>query len=102
MGDRHALIAAVMILVVGFTTALWIYLSAAPPPDLSEIGLNESKPYQRQVELYGGKANALAIEAMDWLRSLAHGRRLAITVACVTVIVAAGFWLFADAPRDSA
>jgi hypothetical protein len=39
---------------------------------------------------------------MDWLRSLAHGRRLAITVACVTVIVAAGFWLFADASRDSA
>ena len=102
MGDRHALMAAVMILVVGFTTALWIYLSAAPPPDLSEIGLNESKPYQRQVELYGGKANVLAIEAMDWLRSLAHGRRLAITVACVTVIVAAGFWLFADVPRDSA
>ncbi len=51
MGDRHALMAAVMILVVGFTTALWIYLSAAPPPDPSEIGLNESKPYQRQVEL---------------------------------------------------
>ena len=79
-----------------------IYLSAAPPPDPSEIGLNESKQYERGVELYGGKANALAIEAMDWLRSLTHGRRLAITVACVTVVVAAGFWLFADAPRDSA
>ncbi len=102
MGDRHALIVAVMILVVGSTTALWIYLSAAPPPDPSEIGLNESKQYERGVELYGGKANALAIEAMDWLRSLTHGRRLAITVACVTVVVAAGFWLFADAPRDSA
>jgi hypothetical protein len=102
MPDRHALVVAVMILVVGFTTALWIYLTAASPPDPSEIGFNESKPYQRQVELYGGKANVLAIEAMDWLRSLAHGRRLAITMACVTVIVAAGFWLLADAPRDSA
>jgi hypothetical protein len=97
MAERHALVVAVMILVVGFTTALWIYLAAAPPADPSEIGLNESKAYQRQVELYGGKANVLAVEAMDWLRSLVHGRRLAITVACVTAIVAAGFWLFADA-----
>ena len=109
MGDRHALVVALMILVVGFTTALWIYLAAAPPDEQSDVGLNESKQYQRQVELYGGKANVLAIEAMDWphhrpaaVQRLAHGRRLAITVACLTVVVAAGFWLFADLPRDSA
>jgi hypothetical protein len=102
MSDRPARIVAALILVVGLTTALSIYLTAVPPPDPSEIGLNESKTYQRQVELYGGKANVLAVEAMDWLRSLTHGRRLAITVACVTVIVAAGFWLFADSARDSA
>jgi hypothetical protein len=102
MADRHALVVAVMILVVGLTTSLWIYLSAAAPDEQSEIGLNESKAYQRQVELYGGKANVLAIEAMDWLRSLTRGRRLAITVACLTVVVAAGFRLFADLPRDSA
>jgi hypothetical protein len=102
MPDRHALVVAAMILVAGLTTALSIYITAAPPDDQSEIGLNESKQYQRGVELYGGKANALAIEAMDWLRSLTHGRRLAITVACVTVMAAAGFWLFADSSRDSA
>ena len=101
MADRHALVVAAMILVAGLTTALWIYITAAPPADTSEIGLKESKQYQRAVELYGGKANALAIEAMDWLRSLTHGRRLAITVACVTVMAAAGFWLFADSSRDS-
>ncbi|HZP37534.1 MAG TPA: hypothetical protein VFE48_13705 [Methylomirabilota bacterium] len=93
---------AVMILVVGLAAALWIYVTAPPPADPSEIGLNESKQYQRGVELYGGKANALAVEAMDWLRSLTHGRRLAVTVACAGVIVAAGVWLFADSPRDSA
>ena len=102
MADRHVLVVAAMILAAGLTAALWLYITAAPPADQSEVGLTESKQYQRGVELYGGKANALAIEAMDWVRSLAHGRRLAITVACVTVIVAAGFWLFADAPRDSA
>jgi hypothetical protein len=96
MSDRRALVVAA-ILVVGFATALWIYLSAAPPADPSDLGLNETKQYQRQVELYGGKANLLALEVMDWLRSLAHGRRLAITVACVTVIVAGGVWLVADA-----
>ena len=102
MAERHARVVAAMILVVGFATALWIYLVAAPPDEQSEIALNESKSYQRQVELYGGKANVLAIETMDWLRSLTHGRRLAIAVACLTVVVAAGFWLFADPPRDSA
>ena len=102
MADRHALVVAAMILAAGLTAALWLYITAAPPADQSEIGLNESKQYQRGVELYGGKANALAIEALDCLRSLAHGRPLAITVACVTVIVAAGFWLFADSSRDSA
>lgn len=91
-----------MILVVGFATAVWIYLAAGAPDEQSEIGLNESKAYQRQVELYGGQANVLAIEAMNWLRSLTHGRRLAITVACVTVVVAAGFWFFADVARDPA
>ena len=97
MSDRHARVVAMTILGVGFATGLWIYLTAAPPADPSDIGLNESKQYQRQVELYGGKANVLALEAMDWLRSLTHGRRLAITVAAVTVIVAGGVWLFADA-----
>ena len=47
-----------------------------------------------------GKANVLAAEFTRWLGSLWHGRRLALTVACATVLVAGGFWLLADAPSD--
>jgi hypothetical protein len=97
---RAGLIAS-SILAVGLAAALVIYVTAVPAADPLEIGLTESKQYQRQVELYGGKANLLALEAMDLLRSLLHGRRLAATVACASAIVAAGYWLLADAPPEA-
>ena len=101
MGDRHSLLAAAMVLLVGFSTALWIYVTAAPEPgDSAAAEVTETKQYQRQIELYGGKANVLATELLGWLRSLWRGRRLALTVACLTVLVAGAFWLFAAASRD--
>lgn len=91
----------VSILALGFGSALWIYLAAEPAPrDGSGDDPTDSKQYQRQMELYGGKANVLAAELMRWFGSLWHGRRLAVTVACATVLVAGGFWLFAD-PRPA-
>jgi len=88
-----------MILAVGLASALWIYLAAAPAPDdISADDPTDSKQYQRQMELYGGKANVLAADLMRWLGSLWRGRRLAVTVACATVLVAGGFWLLADPP----
>lgn len=45
------------------------------------------------MELYGGKANILAAERLDWVQSLWHGRRLAMTVACATVLAASAVWL---------
>ena len=36
---------------------------------------------------------AEAAELLDWFRSLWHGRRLAATVACVTMLSAATVWL---------
>ena len=90
-----------MILTLGLASALWIYLAAARAPgDASGDDPPESKQYQRQMELYGGKANVLAAELTRWLGSLWHGRRLALTVACATVLVAGGFWLLADPPSD--
>ncbi len=52
------------------------------------------------MELYGGKANVLAAELLQWFASLWHGRRLALTVACGTVLVAGAYWLVA-APLPS-
>ena len=88
-----------IILALGFGSALWIYLAAGPAPgDASGDDPADSKQYQRQMELYGGKANVLAAELLRWFGSLWHGRRLALTVACATVLVAGGFWLSADLP----
>jgi hypothetical protein len=80
------------ILVVGLGSALAIYVTAGPVAD-DPLGLQDSRPYLRAMELYGGKANILAAELLDWFQSLWHGRRLAATVACITVLSAAGVWL---------
>jgi hypothetical protein len=78
--------------MVGLGSALAIYLTAAPAPD-DPLGRQDSRQYLRAMELYGGKANILAAELLDWFQSLWHGRRLAVTVACTTVLAAAAVWL---------
>ncbi len=94
---RNPGLIAVVILVLGLGGALWIYVAAAlAPGDASGEDPTDSKQYQRQMELYGGKANLLAADLMRWVGSLWHGRRLALTVACATVLVASGVWLLAD------
>jgi hypothetical protein len=99
VADRRAHLVTALILTVGLTAALVIYLTAAAPDD-SAIDLADSKQYLRQMELYGGKANLLAAEIRAWVASLWHGRRLALTVAVVTVATAGGYWVVA-APLPS-
>jgi hypothetical protein len=94
---RNPGLIAVAILVLGLGGALWIYVAAVlAPGDISGEDPTDSKQYQRQMELYGGKANVLAADLMRWLGSLWHGRRLALTMACATVAVAGGVWLLTD------
>jgi hypothetical protein len=98
MTGRRLRFVAAAILVVGFASAIWIYLAAAPPPDggLSYDPM-QSKKYLHDLELYGGKANVLAAQITQWYDSLWHGTRLAYTVACATVVLAVVFWLAAVA-----
>ena len=76
------------ILVAGFAAAIIIYLSTAPTANRREERLEDSKQYVRQLEFYGGTANVLANEARQWIASLWHGRRLAITIGCLSMLVA--------------
>jgi hypothetical protein len=96
-GDRLRFVAAA-ILIVGFASAIWIFLSATPPTD-DPLGYDpmQSKKYLHDLELYGGKANVLAVQVVDWFDSLWHGRRLAFTVACGAVLLAGVFWFAAVA-----
>jgi hypothetical protein len=101
MTGRRLQIIAVAILIVGLATAIGIYVSAArSTDDMVTYEIEHSKQYQRTLELYGGKANVIAVELTQWFDSLWHGTRLAYTVACATVLVAGGFWLAAAVVED--
>jgi hypothetical protein len=91
-------LAAVITAIVGFASAIWVYLTAAAPVG-NPLGYEpeDSKQYLRDLERYGGKANVLATELTDWFNGLWHGRRLAFTVACITVLIA-GALLLASIP----
>jgi len=81
------------LLAAGLSGAMLIYLTAAPPPT-NPLGYEpeDTKKYLRELEVYGGKVNVLATEFRRWFDGLWHGRTLAFTVACLTVVLAAGFW----------
>ena len=83
---------AAAIVLVGFLAALAIYFTANPPSD-NPLGYRpeDTKQYLRQMEMYGGKANVLASEFQQWFDSLWHGKRLAVTVAVLSVLLALGF-----------
>jgi hypothetical protein len=88
---RLYLIAAI-VLLVGLGSALLIYLTAE---DASEEMLiyefEHSKLYRHNLELYGGKINVLASEFIHWFEGLWHGKSLALTITCITVIISLGF-----------
>jgi hypothetical protein len=88
--DRPALLRllSAAVLVLGFAAALAIYVRASTAAaDGTDDQTLETKQYQRQMEIYGGKANLLASDARGWIASLFHGRRLAYTTACLALLV---------------
>jgi hypothetical protein len=84
------------ILLVGFAAAVVIYLTAQPP-SANPLGYDplDTKKYLHDLEVYGGKANLLAVEFREWFDSLWHGRSLAYTVAVITVLATLVFRFFA-------
>lgn len=85
------------ILVAGLLASLVIYRAAAPPPDDSLGGVEDSKQSLRELQMYGGQASVLASEIRQWFGSLWHGTRLAVTVA-VLAVLAAGACRFVAVP----
>jgi hypothetical protein len=52
------------------------------------------------MQMYGGNANVLASDIRMWFASLWHGQRLAFTVAVVTLLTAAVYWLYTRPPLE--
>ena len=94
------------ILLVGLGSAMAIYLAADDEAD-GEQGyevtgkyiypaMNErSKRYQHDLEMYGGKAAVLADDFNRWFGGLWRGGSLAVTVACISVLLSFGFFVAA-------
>jgi len=93
---------SVFILIIGLGSAVSIYLTAKDDVDealgyeviggsVYQIMPGDTKMYSHDLELYGGKAAVMADELRLWFVGLWHGRSLAYTIACFTVILALGF-----------
>jgi hypothetical protein len=103
--SRLNLIGAI-ILLVGLGSAILIYLIAEN--DLKKVlgyevageGVypitpEDSRMYVHDMELFGGKAAVLANEFRNWFDGLWHGKSLAFTVACISIIISFGFFFVA-------
>ncbi|HXX36442.1 MAG TPA: hypothetical protein VEM15_18400 [Thermodesulfobacteriota bacterium] len=57
---------------------------------------DDSKKYQRDLELYGGKANMLMDQLRRALAGLWRGKSLAFTVACLSILISFGVFYAAN------
>ena len=97
---RLTLIRTWLILGLGLVFSAGLYLTAAPDP-VDPVGYDDprsTKVYERQMMLYGGKANLLASQLRDGFVGLWHGRSLAFTVGALSVVSAYLFWLISHHP----
>jgi hypothetical protein len=84
------------LLATGLLAAALIYAQAGSA-SANPLGYEpeDTKKYLRDLELYGGKVNVLATEGTKAWYGLWQGRRLAGTVAVLTLLLAGGFWFSA-------
>jgi hypothetical protein len=85
-----------LILLAGLGSSVAIYLTAVNSSDYGLINdFENSKKYTHDLELYGGKANLLANDVVNWFDGLWHGKSLAFTVAFITIAISLGFFFAA-------
>lgn len=94
--ERRRRVVAIAIALLGFGSALVIFLTAPPeePPGWDPM---QSKQYLRQLEIIGGKSAVFGAELQQWFSSLWHGEQLGFTVAFLTLLVLS-VYLFASRP----
>lgn len=89
-------LAGSLTMLVGMGASLYIYFTSQDFADsLNDQLLAQSKPYDRALEVMGGKANLMAELFKRWFFDLWQGTHLAYTVAAITVLVS--FCLFVAA-----
>ena len=104
---------SVIILLVGLGSAIFIYQTADDDSSgalgyqiiggtIYPIMPENTKIYKHDLEVYGGKAAVLADEFRRWFIGLWHGKSLAFTITCITILVSfAGFFTARHLPSRS-
>lgn len=92
---RHRITTAA-ILLIGFASTIAIYVAAQPPPENPFEDFEGSKRFTRSVEVMGGKMSLVAHDLSKWFSSLWQGQQLAFTVAFITAVAAAVYYLIAS------
>jgi|ERR1039457_1112157 hypothetical protein len=93
---KRCYLATAGILVSGLIASAAIYLAADEDQynPLSEY--EESKKFVYELERIGGKSAVAAHEFNNWFAGLWHGRHLAFTVACISILVAVIYYFVAS------
>lgn len=90
-------IAALFILAIGLGAGATIYFTADEPAPAGYIIVGDtayaydpatSKTYVRQIERFGGKTAVLFDDFNRWFASLWIGRRLGVTIICLSALTA--------------
>lgn len=93
-----------LVLIVGLATAAAIYFTAEEEAPLTSsyvitIDPALTKTYVRDLERFGGKAAVLFDDFNRWFAARWHGRALGVTVAWISIGVAALlFWISGRSP----
>lgn len=99
---KRCSIVTVAILLVGLGSAVAIFLAAVevPPDPFAEF--EKSKKFAYELERMGGKAALAANDLNKWFAGLWQGEMLAYTVAVITLVIAAGYYVIATGLEDEA
>ena len=95
------------ILVLGLISAAAVYAIAGDDSDnaigyevvngvVHPIASGDSKRYRHDLERYGGKMAILTDEFGNWFSGLWHGKRLAYTIAALSVALSAAIFFVAS------
>ena len=91
------------VLVAGLSISAVVFVIAPAETEDEKGGLHvidasNSKQYQRDLQRIGGKAAVVAAEFNEWFETLWHGRRLAGTLAAISVAASLLCFLAAKLP----
>lgn len=73
-----------------------IYLTAGDLPDNPFAEYENSRRFSLEVQRMGGRMALVAHDLSSWFAGLWQGRQLAWTVACITIVIAAGYYMIAS------